>query len=174
MKFDLITIGQAYHWFDGSKFINFTKTILDKNGILCILGYKKQHFRKEHFLFEIFENFINLLKPYFECDVEETDSAFPNSQELFKQNFKNFEIKYFEEKIEINLDFFISFLKSWSGYVNFIKKNKEKDDPLLQFRKNCEIKLKEKFCKNHDYIDFGEIKFDFYNFYFVILLKDLI
>jgi SAM-dependent methyltransferase len=74
--FDLITIGQAFHWFDAEKLLQYINDkLLASNGLLIIAGYKKQHFKQEDKLFQPFEDFITKLKTFFECDVDFNDSG---------------------------------------------------------------------------------------------------
>jgi len=175
MKFDLITVGQAFHWFENEKFICFAKSILKENGVLCILGYQKQHFKPEDSFYNIFQNFFEYIKPYFDCNADENDNFYLNSHNLFKNNFEFFDLKFFEEKIEINLDFLITLLKSWSAYNNFIKKKSEKeDDPLNNLITDFEKELRKKHVGKDNLLkeDIMKIKFDYYNFYFMITLKN--
>ena len=156
--FDLITIGQAFHWFDPENLIIFIKNILlSETGTLVILGYQKQHFYKNDILHKPFQKFIDQLKPYFECDCDYNDSGYSSSNQLFKNNFKFVNTKYFTEEQYIKLYTLIKFCKSWSAYYNYMKKNP--DDPindLEQIIKNLNI--------NED--------INFYNFYFMITLHD--
>lgn len=39
LKFDLITVGQALHWFNVDKFLQNSKEMLTKDGRLAVLGY---------------------------------------------------------------------------------------------------------------------------------------
>jgi SAM-dependent methyltransferase len=166
IKFDLITIGQAFHWFNDNQLIEFIKKILKPNGTFIIIGYKKQHFKNDNgdYLYDIFQEFIDFIKPFFECDADETDNAYPNSKQLFKDNFEINDTFFNEEKIEIELETLEAFVASWSAYVNYKKLGKsENEDPL--------IKLKEKFL---NVLSNKEIKkIDFYNFYFLIKLKGI-
>ncbi len=81
-------------------------------------------------------------------------------------------MKFYEEKIEINIDFLINLLKSWSAYINYMKKKNEKDfDPLVVLKSEFEEKLKEQ-NNNKENFDITKIKFDYYNFYFMIALNN--
>jgi SAM-dependent methyltransferase len=148
---DLITIGQAFHWFEEEKLLNF---IVDKlllpNGLLVITGYKKQHFKVGDKLFIPFENFIKKLKPYFECDVEFNDSGYERTD--FTKYFSNVEKKFFEEECQLTIQNLIKFIKSWSGYFNYLKNNH--DDPAEELLTNCL-----QFYEPTDMVKF-------YNFYF--------
>jgi len=145
---------------------------LKSNGSLFIIGYQKQHFKKESSYYGIFQKFFEFVKPYFDCNADENDNYYINSHSLFIEKFKNFDLKFYEEKIEIDLEFLLSFLKSWSAYVNYMKKKNEKDeDPLIILKKEFQDEIR-KLNKEKDFKDIMKIKFDYYNFYFMITLND--
>jgi SAM-dependent methyltransferase len=158
--FDLITIGQAFHWFDEEKLLSFIhEKLLTDSGLLVIAGYKKQHFKEGEKLIEPFEGFIKKLKPYFECDVDFNDSGYERTNPLFQKFFTHVEKKYFEEESEIAIQDLIKFVKSWSGYHNYIKNNQ--DDPATDLLNTC--------------LTIGLTPTDkvkFFNFYFYLELKN--
>jgi SAM-dependent methyltransferase len=157
--FDLITIGQAYHWFEEEKLLTYIyEKLLSPNGILVITGYKKQHFKVTDKLYNCFEDFIKKLKPYFECDVDFNDSGYERSNPLFGKFFKSVDKKYFEEECELSIQDLIKFIKSWSGYYNYLKDNNE--DPAEELLQEC--------LKYYQATD----KVKFYNFYFYLELKN--
>lgn len=146
---------------------------MSEKGTLCILGYQKQHFKKENFYYSIFEKFFQFIKPYFECDADESDKYYINSHSLFNEKFAKFDLKTFEEKISIDLQFLICFLKSWSAYFNFMKSEKVslKEDPIEVLKTEFldELRRNNSGCSDEDLM---KIKFDYYNFYFMINLSD--
>ena len=160
--FDFISFGQALHWFEEEKIFPFLQKILKDDGTVGIIGYKKQHFLNSDPLYQVFEEYINLLRPYFECDIDNNDNDYYKFN--FKKYFEKREVKHFNEESTISLNQFINFLKSWSGYYNYKKEKNE--DPLIKFRAECK-----EILKSDD--DDDEIKINFYNFYFVIILHKL-
>jgi SAM-dependent methyltransferase len=167
--FDLITIGQAFHWFDELKLLNYLKTILRDNGTLILAGYKKQHFIEEeqHELYEMFQNVLNKLIPYFECDVDNNDNAYYKSMDNIQNVFKSKKIwkKYYQESCEINVDRLFDFLRTFSAFINYKKRNNS-EDVLEDFCKELMSYFK---VSNQD--ELKEIKIKFYNFYFVIFIE---
>lgn len=42
-KFDLITVGEAIHWFPIPEFINFTaQKLISENGVFVVIGYYRK------------------------------------------------------------------------------------------------------------------------------------
>ena len=156
--FDLITIGQALHWFKEDIIFPFLQQVIRDDGTIAIFAYKKQHFKNCDPLYDAFEDYFKLIKPFFECDTDNNDNDYYKFD--FKRYFKTEEIKYFTEESTISLNKLIDFLKSWSAYYNY--KKAKNDDPLVRFKETCKDILK---SDNDD-----EINIRFYNFYFAIIL----
>lgn len=156
--FDVITIGQALHWFKEEEIFPFLNRVLATDGTVGVFGYKKQHFKEGEALYQPFENLYQLLKPYFECDTDNNDNNYYKFD--FNKYFGNFELKLFEEETTISLSKLFSFLKSWSAYYNYQKATSK--DPLETFIKECREAL-----PGHDE-NVSDIKY--YNFYFAIIL----
>jgi hypothetical protein len=159
--FDLITIGQALHWFNEEEIFPFVQKSLRENGTVGIFAYKKQHFKVGEPLYLAFEEYFQLIKPYFECDTDNNDNNYYKFN--FKKYFQMQEPKFFEEETLISLNKLITFLQSWSAYYNYKKSRNE--DPLIKFKENCKSILSR---EDDDIVD---IKY--YNFYYVILLQKL-
>jgi hypothetical protein len=56
----------------------------------------------------------------------------------------NIEKKHFEEECELSIEDLIKFVKSWSGYYNYLKINN--DDPTEELTKEC-LKLYESMMR---------------------------
>ena len=156
--FDLITFGQALHWFDEEKIFPFLQKLLKDDGIIGIIGYRKQHFLNSDALYQVFENYINLIRPFFECDIDNNDNNYYKFN--FKKYFKIEEVKHYTEESTISLNQLLKFMQSWSAYYNYKKEKKE--DPLIKFKDECKVILK---CEDDE-----KMNITFYNFYFVIIL----
>ena len=193
-KFDLITVGQAFHWFDEHKILPFLKSLLCDNGTLVLAGYKKQHFDQstQPELYGPFNSLIETLTPYFECDVNNTDWAYYKNNESFKKYFgeKNVvEPLYFEETFDLPVSKLLLLVKSWSAYVNIKKETTEgKLDVLEELEINLRkaLKLPEKKQDKVEKKEDDEMELhpnpeahlldntniEFHNFYFVITLEN--
>jgi hypothetical protein len=156
-QFDLVTIGQAFHWFDEEKILKYIfGSLIALNGTLVITGYKKQRFKINDKLYTAYSELLRKLKPYFECDVDFNDSGYERTEPLFRQYFNNVERKVFEEQGETSIHDIIGRVKSSSGYCNYVKACK--DDPAEELLQECL-----KFYTSDD-------KVKIYNFYFYICL----
>jgi len=162
--FDLVVIGQAFHWFEEEKLLSFIKSeLLKPGGVLAINGYQKQHFKEDNKIFSPTEKLIQELTTYFECDVKYNDSGYLTSYPVFKKYFKNFENTNYTEGFDNSIENVVSLIKSWSAYVNFNKDNIEgkKIDPLAEFVKEIEsLGLKK------------EDTVEYCNFYFSLVMDD--
>jgi len=169
ISFDLITIGQAFHWFDEVKLLNYLKTILKDEGILILAGYKKQHFVQEEQpeLYDMLQNVLNKLIPYFECDVDNNDNAYYKSMENIKNIFDDKKIlkKYYQESSEISVDKLFDFLRSFSAFINY-KRINNSEDILEDFSKELR-----KYYRVGTEEELKQIKIKFNNFYFVISIQ---
>ena len=164
--FDLVTMGQAFHWFDPDKLLSYVKNIIKPGGVFVITGYKKQHFEESQAnIYSLFQEVINKLKPYFECDVDYNDNAYYKSMDLFEKYFgKSVEVKFHKEEMEVNLRNIINLVKSWSAYVNYIKNLGDGQDILTTFEKELHTKY-------GDEKKLEDINEKYFNFYFTITLK---
>lgn len=157
---------------------------MKEDATLFILGYKKQHFKENQVFYYIFQEFLDQMIPYFECEVDDVENYYIKSHDLFKQNFSYFDIKFFEEKKEITLDYLLGFLKSWSAYLNFLAKHNEDiskgsvKDPLYVLKNKILQEIKQIKKQNSDIVEnnensrYNDTKFEFFNFYFMITLKN--
>ena len=171
IKFDLITIGQAYHWYEEDKILTFLKSLLSNEGILVIAGYKKQHFDEvtQPDLNSFFESIIKFLLPYFECNVANIDSGYVSSFQKFKKYFSNIDgPKWFTEQSQIGMNKLSIFLKSWSAYVNYKKSLSHGQKDILDV---MEEKLRQSYNLSQE-DDLDQIQEKFYNYYFIIFLYD--
>ena len=163
--FDLVVIGQAFHWFEEEKLLNFIKSdLLAPDGVLAINGYQKQHFKPENKLNPLLGRVLTEINPYFECDVKYNDSGYLKTYPTFKKYFKNFENFEYTEVFENTLENVFYWVQSVSAYVNFKKENEgKKIDPLEQFEKEAtELGLKK------------EDKVEYCNFYFSLIMDNKI
>ncbi len=94
---------------------------------------------------------------------------------MFKANFASYDLKFYEEKVSINLEFLICLVKSWSAYYNFInKKSASEEDPLEIFKNEFLDALRKicGSCSGRSNEELMKVQFDYYNFYFVICLNN--
>jgi len=174
--FDLITIGQAFHWFDEIKILTYLRNILKENGVLILVGYTKQHFDPNTHpeLYKLFQGTIDTLIPYFECDIKNNDGAYFKSYENIKKvfNIEESEIKveWYTESTRCKVKKVVDLLRSWSAYINMVKNSKQSEnafkDPIDDLQENL---INYFNLKSIDDLEKQEV--DYYNFYFTVAIK---
>ena len=115
-QFDLITVGQALHWFDLEKFYNEVNRVAKKDALLAVWGYAVCKVNKQ--VDEHFYHFYNhVVGPYW-------DSA----RKLVEEEYKNIPFPFdqistpkFSIDVEWTLEEFAGYLTTWSATQKFIK-----------------------------------------------------
>jgi SAM-dependent methyltransferase len=130
-KFDLITVGQAYHWFDFDAFNNHIYSVLNPNGIIAIWGYRLLtiHDEVDELIFDFYSNTLN---GYWEPERNYVDDSYRNLP--FPYN----ELKcpeFFIHKIW-NIDLLKGYLETWSAVRKFIAQNQF--NPVVDLVKKIE------------------------------------
>lgn len=121
--FDLITVGQALHWFDLEKFYTEVKRVAKPDSLLAVWGYALCTVSPEidtHFL----HFYHHIVGPYW-------DSARKMVEEEYRTvSFPFLEIKTPTFKIQVTwtLEQFLGYLSTWSATQKYIKENGH--DPL--------------------------------------------
>lgn len=132
-RFDLITIGEALHWFDVPQALkSIREEWLAKNGILAVLGYICKGFvyniqdkTKESKGFKVYEKMMESVGPYFECDRVELEQAYPTYP--FSKFFENIDRREDIVQKEISVNEFIRYIKTFSGYNTYLADNSKKE-----------------------------------------------
>jgi ubiquinone/menaquinone biosynthesis C-methylase UbiE len=170
MKFDLITVGQAFHWFEEEIFLKYMKTLLKEGGVLVLAGYSKEHFDKteQPDLYKILDKTIKRLLPYFECDIDNNDNAYYKSHESIKKIFPGeFVTKHYIETAEVPLNTLFGLLRSWSAYNNYKKSKKSTDADIID---DLEKELVEYFGISQ--VELQIKKVIYHNFYYTLTIKN--
>jgi hypothetical protein len=118
-QFDLITVGQALHWFDVDAFYKEAKRVGKNKSILAIWGYSLCSVDED--IDKIFLDFYrNIVGPYWD-----------NARKLVEEEYKNMPFPFEQittPKFEINVSWtrneFVGYLTSWSATQKYIKTNK--------------------------------------------------
>lgn len=97
---DLITVGQAFHWFDTNDFLLECQRILKENGFVAIL-YNKGDYSQE--LINIIANLSKRCCPMYMG----SSGGIENSLQKFTDFFESFDTLVFENNYSLNLDQFI-------------------------------------------------------------------
>jgi ubiquinone/menaquinone biosynthesis C-methylase UbiE len=115
---DLVTVAQAFHWFQHDLFFNEVNRVLKPGGALAVWGYNLCKITPELDLV-ILELYETILGPYWEPQ-----------RKLIEEGYKNcfFPLREvtppsFEMSAEWSVEHLIGYLGTWSSLQTFIKKN---------------------------------------------------
>ena len=117
-SFDLVTVGQALHWFDLGKFYTEVQRTMVPGGVLAVWGYALLTVDKEidnkflHFYYDVVGAFWDEARKM----VEQQYAGIPFP-------FQEIPTKNFEIKVRWSLDQFAGYLSSWSATQKFIQTN---------------------------------------------------
>jgi len=125
--FDLITVAQAYHWFNFQHFFAEATRVGKNNAVVAVWGYglitvKDNPLTKiiRHFYKEIVGNYWDEERKY----VDELYRTIPFP-------FKELPSKSFQINVEWSRDDFEGYLNTWSSVQHYIKANNH--NPVTQF-----------------------------------------
>jgi SAM-dependent methyltransferase len=128
-QFDLITVGQALHWFDKDLFFQEVKRTGKPGGLIAVWGYALLNISPE--IDKLFLHFYyDIVGPYWD-----------NARRLVEQEYNGLTFPFeiipapkFEIRVSWNLNQFEGYLKSWSATQKFINSNRY--DPVDNFISN--------------------------------------
>ncbi|WP_143959964.1 class I SAM-dependent methyltransferase [Litoribacter populi] len=130
-SFDLITVGQAVHWFDFNNFYAEVKRLLKPKGLLAILGYGLIQ-SEQNFDLIIGKFYTDILGNYWDLERKWIDENYQTIPFPFREvNFSNHTIAY-----SWNLDQLTGYLQTWSAVKNY--KNQTGKDPMPQVTRELE------------------------------------
>lgn len=118
-QFDLITVGQAMHWFDLDKFYAEVKRVSKKDGLLAVWGYAVCSVNPA--IDAIFLDFYNTtVGPYWDNARKLVEDEY----QTIPFPFQEIKTPRFFIKVEWTLEQFTGYLSSWSATQKFIKDKK--------------------------------------------------
>ncbi|GFR45694.1 hypothetical protein Agub_g7109 [Astrephomene gubernaculifera] len=127
---DLVTVGQAMHWFRLEDFYTECRRILKPSGALAAWTYdfgKLRGFPGSEQLYEQF--YKGLLGPYWARGRELVDVGYagaePGPEHFGETRFLRVPMNY-----SVSLDDLVGQLRSWSGYHSYLKANPTQPDPV--------------------------------------------
>lgn len=109
-SFDLVTVGQALHWFDRDNFYEEVRRVMKKDGLLAVWGYALLHI--EPVIDAILDEFYNeTVGPYWD-----------GARRLVEQEYKTITFPFpelrtrdFEIHVQWTLEQLSGYLESWSA-----------------------------------------------------------
>lgn len=114
--FDLITVGQAYHWFDFEAFTKESNRLLKPNGLMAVWTYGL--LRLDDTLTPMLDSFYkNVTGPYWDDERKWVDQGYHEMPFYFKEIDTDFS---FQIHTQFTIEDFKGYLNTWSGIKHFI------------------------------------------------------
>ena len=116
--FDLITVGQAAHWFDFEKFYPAAQRVLKPGGILALVGYNL--LRIDDATDAVVNRlYRNVLGEYWDAERRHVDATYAS----IPFPFPEIQMPEMAMTYEWTLDHLLGYLGTWSALQHFVKKN---------------------------------------------------
>ncbi|WP_029034819.1 class I SAM-dependent methyltransferase [Salinimicrobium terrae] len=114
--FDLVTVGQAVHWFDFEKFYTEVKRVLKKDAVISIFGYSlfKSNSETDQIIRHFYNNIIGPYRSPERCFLEDKYNTIPFP-------FEEIEAPAFEMKQQWSFERLIGYLNTWSAVKAYEK-----------------------------------------------------
>jgi SAM-dependent methyltransferase len=126
-SFDLITVGQAIHWFNFDNFYKVVKRTLKTDGIFAAAGYGL--FRTGDETDKTIDDFYNnITGPYWDKERHYVDESY----KTIPFPFNEIEAPSFSVPYQWNFEHLIGYLETWSAVQHYIKATGK--DPVELFR----------------------------------------
>ena len=118
-SFDLVTVAQAYHWFDFISFQKEVKRVLKPGGIIAIWGYGlvQSEYLNLNSLINSF--YTNIVGPYWDPERKFVDDHYRTVPFPYEELFSD---EFIIERMW-NLDNLVGYLNTWSSVQHFMKAN---------------------------------------------------
>lgn len=130
-SFDLITVGQAIHWFDIPKFFDEVRRVLKPEGLLAFWGYGLIRVNPE--INKIIDHFYSeIVGPYWDFERKHVESSY----ETIDFNWKEVETPHnLAIKAYWDIKHFEGYFNSWSAVQKY-KDQHNGENPVTQLMKN--------------------------------------
>ncbi|PWU01532.1 MAG: SAM-dependent methyltransferase [Bacteroidetes bacterium] len=126
--FDLITVGQAYHWFKFDAFEKEAKRVGKPGGVVAVWGYNLMK-TGDQSIDELVRNFYSkVVGPFWDAERKHVENLYQD----IPFNFELLPSKDFEMKLEWKREGLVGYIQSWSAVQNFIKANSSDPVPEIQ------------------------------------------
>lgn len=126
-SFDLITVGQAIHWFDFDAFNAEVKRVAKPNAVIAIIGYGLMYVN-EAFDSKLLEFYHGTIGDYWDPERKHIDSHYDSVPFPFEQIPLS---KEFSIDVRWNLNQLQGYLGTWSSVNKYIRQNGV--DPVAPF-----------------------------------------
>ena len=127
--FDLVTVGQAIHWFDFDRFYEEVRRTSKKEGLICVVGYGLV--RVDSAIDAVVDDFYkNIIGPYWDAERRYVDENYLS----IPFPFKEVKAPKFQNDQSWTLLHFMGYLNTWSAVKHYKKATGLDPMPALQER----------------------------------------
>ena len=124
--FDLITVGQAVHWFDFSRFYEEARRVLKPDATIAVFGYGL--FRSDPETNKIIDHFYNeIIGSYWDEERRYLDEKY----ESISFPFKEIQAPQFEFRATWSIERLLGYLNTWSAVKHYEKSEGENPVKLI-------------------------------------------
>lgn len=117
-SFDLITIGQAIHWFDRDKFYKEVNRVGKQRGIIAAFGYNPVRFSPS-FDEALNRFYYDVIYPYWDKERKVVEDQYRS----ISFPFEEMEAPEFKIRLDWSLQDLQGYITTWSAVQNFIREN---------------------------------------------------
>ena len=123
---DLVTVAQAFHWFNQPEFFTEVKRVAKPGGVLAIWCYPLTEITPEidKVILKLYEG---ILGPYWEKERKLVDECYKNVAVPFEEITP----PKISMKIDWSFDHFIGYLNTWSALQKYLKENQQNPIELV-------------------------------------------
>ena len=115
-KFDLVTVGQAIHWFDFEKFYEEARRTTKENALICVIGYGGIEVSEQ--IDQLKKDFYtNVVGPYWDKERKYVDEDY----KTIPFPFEEIEVPVFVNKLHWSLEKYTGYINTWSAVKKFVK-----------------------------------------------------
>lgn len=117
---DLITVAQAFHWFDADRFFREAKRVLKPNGIIALWSYAFFHLPDaDERLKATLQTFYDTIEPFWPPERQIVMDGYRS----IPFPFEEIEIPPFAMSIEWTAEQAIGYLCTWSGFQRYLDRH---------------------------------------------------
>lgn len=130
-RFDLVTVGQALHFFPVEQALTKIRNMLNEGGMLMVFGYVLREVHsdnpKEN---DYFYEFYDQMLSYFTFDMYDLHRHYSDQQKYpFERVFDRVERKQADLVVKMSREDYLNYLKTWSAYNLYVDTHGV--DPIL-------------------------------------------
>lgn len=128
-RFDLITVGQAIHWFELDNFYNQVRRAGKKDSVLAVFGYSPVQFSSE-FDKALNQFYYNKIYPYWETERRVVEDRYGSLYFPFEE----IATPHFKMPLLWSLHDVYGYISTWSAVQKYIRQNGH--NPVDEFIEN--------------------------------------